>query len=116
MKYSLDKYKYYQFKNDNGGMTIVAASTYAGKAVKGYAKCDPRDDFDVEKGKALAAARCNLKIAEKRKARASAKYMAAAKAADEATRYFDAMKQYFMDADDQVDAAAAELRDLIANY
>lgn len=116
MKYSLDKYKYYQFKNENGGMTIVAASTYAGRTVKGYAKCDPRDEFDIEKGKQLAAARCNLKIAEKRKMRAADKYMEAAFEADQAAEYFDRMKQYFMDADDQVDEARAELEKLIEKY
>ena len=116
MKYSLDKYKVYQFKNEKGGLTVVAASTYAGKTVKGYAKCDPRDEFDIEKGKKLAAAHCNLKIAEKRKMRASTKYIEASVAADKAAEHFDRMKQYFMDADDQVDAAAAELRDLITNY
>ena len=93
MKYSLDKYKFYQFKNENGGLTIVAASTYAGRTVKGYAKCDPRDEFDIEKGKKLAAARCNLKIAEKRKARAAYKYMESAREADKAAEYFDRMKQ-----------------------
>ena len=116
MKYSLDKYKYYQFKNENGGLTIVAASTYAGKTVKGYAKCDPRDEFDIEKGKKLAAARCNLKIAEKRKARAAYKYMESAREADKAAEYFDRMKQYFMDADDQVDEARAELDELMKDY
>ena len=116
MKYSLDKYKFYQFKNDNGGMTIVAASTYAGKTVKGYAKCDPRDEFDIEKGKKLAAARCNLKIAEKRKMRAGNKYIEASIEADQATEYFDRMKQYFMDADDQVDEARTELNELMKDY
>lgn len=116
MKYSLDKYKFYQFKNENGGTTISAVSTYAGRTVKGYAKCDPRDNFNVEKGKELAAARCNLKIAEKRRDRASKKYIEASVAADKAVEYFDRMKQYFMDADDQVDEAAAELRELMANY
>lgn len=116
MKYSLDKYKFYQFKNENGGTTISAVSTYAGRTVKGYAKCDPRDNFNVEKGKELAAARCNLKIAEKRRDRASKKYIEASIAADKAVEYFDRMKQYFMDADDQVDEAAAELRELMANY
>ena len=116
MKYSLDKYKFYQFKNENGGMTIVAASTYAGRIVKGYAKCDPRDEFDIEKGKKLAAARCNLKIAEKRKARAAYKYMEASIAADQAVEHFDRMKQYFMDADDQVDEARAELDELMKDY
>ena len=116
MKYSLDKYKFYQFKNENGGITIVAASSYAGKTVKGYAKCDPRDEFSIEKGKELAAARCNLKIAEKRKMRAGNKYIQASIEADKAAAYFARMKQYFMDADDQVDDARAELEALMANY
>ena len=116
MRFSLDKYKFYQFKNENGGTTISAVSTYAGRTVKGYAKCDPRDNFNVEKGKELAAARCNLKIAEKRRDRASKKYLEATQAVIEANAYFEKMKQYFMDADDQVDEAAAELRDLISNY
>jgi hypothetical protein len=116
MKYSLDKYKFYQYKNENGGMTIAAVSTYAGKTVKGYAKCNPNDEFDVEKGKRLAAARCNLKIAEKRKNRAIKKYEEAALAADNAVMQFNRMKQYFMDSVDQIDTAAAELRELIENY
>lgn len=116
MKYSLDKYKFYQFKNENGGTTISAVSTYAGRTVKGYAKCDPRDEFDVEKGKKLAAARCNLKIAEKRKMRAGTKYIEASVAADKAAEHFDKMKAYFMDADDQVDEALAELKALTENY
>lgn len=113
MKYSLDKYKFYQYKNENNGITIVAISTYGGKTVKGYAKCDPRDKFDIEKGKELAAARCNLKIAEKRKMRAGLKYVEASVAADKAAEHFDKMKQYYMDADDRVDEAAKELRELI---
>ena len=116
MKYPLDKYKFYQFKNEKGGTTVTAASTYAGRTVKGYAKCDPKDQFSIEKGKELAAARCNLKIAEKRRDRASKKYLEATQAVIEANAYFDKMKQYFMDADDQVDEAAEELRDLISNY
>jgi hypothetical protein len=116
MKYSLDKYKFYQFKNKNGGTTVSAVSSYAGRAVKAYAKCRPEDNFDIEKGKELAAARCNLKVAEKRLNRASYKYMEASKAADEAIRYFEKMKQYYIDSVDAVDEAAAEIRDLISKY
>ena len=116
MKYSLDKYKFYQFKNDKGGMTIVALSTFAGRPVKGYAKCDPRDEFSIEKGKELAAARCNLKVAEKRKARATQKYKEASIAASEAHDFYGRMRQYFMDADDQVDEAKAAIDELIKNY
>ena len=113
MKYPLTKYKFYQYKNNKGGITVVAVSTYAGRTVKGYAKCDPADEFDLEKGKQLAAARCNLKIAQKRQMRAAEKYMEASFAVDAAIDKFDSMKQYYMDSVDQVDEAAEELRNLI---
>ena len=74
MKYSLDKYKYFTYYDKNGKKTVSAVSTYAGKTVKGYAKCDPRDTYDFEAGKRLAAARCNQKVAQKRARRAATKF------------------------------------------
>jgi hypothetical protein len=56
-----EKYKYYK-----EGTTIHAVSTYAGKVVKGSARLDPRDEYDEEFGKNLAAAKCNLKVARRR--------------------------------------------------
>ena len=53
---------------------VIALSSYAGRTVRGVAKCHPGDTFDVEVGKALAAARCNEKVAAKRYARAQKKY------------------------------------------
>jgi len=53
---------------------VIALSTYAGRTVRGIAKCHPNDTFDEEYGKKLAAARCNQKIAAKRYARAHKKY------------------------------------------
>lgn len=116
MKYSLDKYKFFIFKNEKGGTTVSAISTYAGKTVKGVAKCDPRDEFDVEKGKKLAAARCGVKIANKRVARASRKYLEALEAVHEAEAHFIEMKQYYMDAVDQADDAAEELREILIEF
>lgn len=116
MKYPLEKYKYFTFKNEKGGTTIVAVSTYAGKTVKGYAKCDPADTFDLEKGKMLAAARCNAKIAEKRAMRSADKYMEALKEVENATAKFDKMRQYFFDAQDQYEVATTELNDILKNY
>jgi len=55
------------------GNKVIAVSTYAGKTVRGVAICAPGDDFDLEFGKRLAAARCNEKVAEKRYNRANAK-------------------------------------------
>ena len=43
--------KRYKYVRD-GGNTVIAISTYAGKTVKGIAKCDPNDNFsyDYENG------------------------------------------------------------------
>ena len=49
MNYSLDKYKFYEYNDPKGKKTVSAVSTYAGRTVKGYAKCDPRDNFNIEK-------------------------------------------------------------------
>ena len=45
---------------------VIAISSFAGKTVRGVAKCHPGDVFNEEIGKELAAARCGRKIAEKR--------------------------------------------------
>ena len=116
MKSYRDKYKFHSFKNDNGGMTVIAVSHYEGKSVKACAKCDPADEFDLKKGEDLALARCNLKIATKRVARASRKYLEAAQAATEATAYFEKMRQYYIDSVDQADEYAEHLVKLEAEY
>lgn len=113
MKYSLDKYKFYQYKDKNGKDTMAAASTYAGRTVKGYAKCDPKDQFSIEKGKELAAARCNAKIAAKRVKRASAKYLEAQQQLADAKRFMTRMTEYYTDAVDQLDEANAAVTDLM---
>jgi hypothetical protein len=57
MRFPFDKYKYY-----HNGNQVIAVSTFAGKTVKGIAKCDPNDTFSLETGKHLAALKCNNKI------------------------------------------------------
>ena len=113
MKYSLDKYKFYQYKDKNAKDTVAAASTYAGRTVKGYAKCDPRDQFSIEKGKELAAARCNAKIAAKRVKRASAKYLEAQQQLADARRFMARMTEYYTDAVDQLDEANTAITDMM---
>ena len=56
------KYSYFT----NGKNTVVAVASYAGKRVRGVAKCSDKDEFDLAKGEKLAAARCNLTIAKMR--------------------------------------------------
>lgn len=65
-----NKFKYRVYKHDN---EIIAVSTFAGRDVKGIAKCDPRDTYDEAKGVALAEARCDNKICKKRVKRATMK-------------------------------------------
>lgn len=78
--YPLEKYRYYYAKKINADGTtcpqVIAVSTFAGRVVRGIATCDPRDEknYDIEKGKALAAARCNEKIAARRVKRAQRKH------------------------------------------
>lgn len=113
MNYSLDRYKFYEYNDPRGRKIVSAVSTYAGRTVKGYAKCDPKDSFDLDKGKKLAAARCNQKVSRKRLDRAAEKYMEAARAADEAAVFFDKMKLYYMDSVDALDQATMEVNSLL---
>lgn len=94
MSYSLDRYRYYKGKDNK----IVAVSSYAGKTVKGVAKCDPRDEYDESSGKKLAALRCNLKVATKREARAKKMVIEAQKELNAAQARYDKMSKYFKDA------------------
>lgn len=56
------KYRYYT----NGKNVVVAVASYAGRTVRGVAKCSDQDEFNLETGKKLAAARCAMKIARER--------------------------------------------------
>lgn len=93
MEYSLDKYKYYVDSKNR----VYACSSYAGKVVKGIAKCDPKDNFDMAKGKELAAARCQAKVSTLRLKRATKKLDEAAKALEKAQKFYDDMAVYFND-------------------
>ena len=91
-------YKYFHYLDKDGKNTISALSTYAGRPVKGYAKCDPRDEFDFEAGKELAAARCNAKVARKRRLNADRRLEEAKIAFIEAQYYLINMMNYYNDA------------------
>ena len=86
----------YTFYTD-GLSKVIAVSTYAGKVVRGVAKCDPKDKFDIEKGKELAEARCQEKIAQKRAARARKEYDKALAAYEAAAARVNKMNEYVID-------------------
>lgn len=108
-------YKYFVAESENGSKKVIAVSTYAGKRVKGVAKCNPEDNFDLETGKKLAAARCNLKIAEKREARAEKKYNDAIEQHNLMDCYLNRMKNYYSDSLEAVAKAEDELIEIIKN-
>ena len=94
------------FTSDN---TVIAVSTYAGKTVRGVARCSDKDTFSIEDGKALAAARCNEKIALKRWQRASKKMDEAILAMRAAQKQYADMYEYLSNSGRELSEARREL-------
>lgn len=99
-----NNYKYIETPNK-----VIALSTYAGKTVRGVAKCHPNDTFDIEFGRKLAAARCNAKIAAKRHNNARKKYWEMVHKLHEVDAEFRKACKYFTDAAEQRGEAEAYL-------
>ena len=98
--YPLEQYKFYF-----DGNRVIAASTYAGRTVRGVAVCAEGDNYDIEKGKRLAAARCNQKIAYKRVKRALKRVADAEEARESAEVHYNKMDAYYEDALEAFDKA-----------
>lgn len=109
--YPMEKYKFYVSDKNR---KVIAVSTYEGKAVRGVAKADPRDEFDVEKGKQLAAARCAEKIAKRRARRAQKEYARAHQAYFVAEKRFNAMNDYRLDAKVAMSRATAKVEEILS--
>lgn len=96
-------YKFYQYNHvradGSTSLRVVAVSSFAGRPVKGYADCHPHDEFDLEYGKELAAARCAEKIAAKRCKRAYNKVDEAKAMAVAAMAHLQKMMKYESDAE-----------------
>lgn len=111
-------YKFYQYnhKRADGSecLRIAAVSSFAGKPVKGYADCHPNDEFDVEYGQALAAARCAEKIAAKRCKRAYNKVDEAKAQVAAAMVHLEKMMKYESDAEANYNIASYELAEILA--
>ena len=111
-------YRFYQYEHERAdgtkSMRVVAVSSFAGKPVKGYADCHPHDEFDLDYGKALAAMRCAEKIAAKRCKRAYSKVDEAYEQAQAAIAHLFKMMEYEKDAEDNYNAAAYELANVLA--
>ena len=95
----------FNYKYITAGNKVIALSSYAGKTVRGVAKCAPGDVFNEEKGKDLATARCAYKIALKRQKRANRKYAEAVAEFARAEKFLAQMEAYVDRAESEVDAA-----------
>ena len=106
-------YKFYEYNHlradGTTSLRIAAVSSFAGKPVKGYADCHPNDEFDLEYGRALAAARCAEKIAAKRCNRAYSKVDEAKALANAALAHLQKMMKYEADAEASYNIASYEL-------
>lgn len=102
----------YTIYTDEKNRQVIAVCRYAGRKVRAVAKCAPEDTFDIEIGTKLAIARCEWKVAKIKLQNAGSKYLEAAKAADEAQKYFDKMKDYYMDSVDQLDEAGMDIQNI----
>lgn len=92
------KYVFSHGPNKDGVDVICCVSHFAGKPVRGFAKCNPIDQFDLEKGMQLAQLRCDAKIAEKRVKRAQQKFSEAGDKVVAAQRHAVDMQAYLNDA------------------
>lgn len=105
--------KRYKYATDSNN-TVIAISSYAGKPVKGVAKCDPNDNFSYDYGRKLAKARCDVKISKKRYKNANSKVRAAHKALVAAREYYNRMVDYEMDSFRAVNAAKENLANILS--
>lgn len=103
--------KYTTYFNDS---KVIVVSRYAGKSVRGVAKCDPKDQFNGVYGERLATARCDVKVSEKRQRRAAELATAAAQDLIKAQARLDKMMAYLREATDDFDAAQKALAEIEA--
>lgn len=101
----------YRIETADNDRTVIAESSFAGKPVKGIAKCDPKDTPDLEKGIKLAILRCDEKIAIKKMARGAQKLRDAEVQFEDSRKNLDDMQDYFNAAEKKLIDTSKELED-----
>jgi hypothetical protein len=91
------------------GNNVICVSHYAGKTVKGIARCAPDDVYDENFGKSLAQLRCDIKVAEKR-------YKAAVDNAEALNDLYNWVKRDKEDAEDWLLTCQVEVANLTDTY
>ena len=119
MSYPIEKYRFYEYLRPNADGTtskcVAAVSTYAGRTVKGVAACQSSDAYNLQNGKELSAARCDLKVCIKRRDRAARKVSEAKAQLEAAARHLERMQKYYSDSLDECVASVEHLRTLENN-
>ena len=103
------RYKVYSNDNDK----VVVTSTYAGKPVRGVAKCYVTDEFNKETGIKLAQARCDHKVAKKRYKNAINRYEDAKEMFQMAQEYLLDMREYAASSEKEMYEAEAHLESVL---
>ena len=117
MKFNKDNFRYVDHTPKGSNVReIIALGAYLGATVKGSAKCDPRDNFDVNTGKTLAALRCNEKIAERRMNNAVSKVEDALIALEKAQAEYDKSSKYLAHAQSEYAEASKMLVDFVETF
>jgi hypothetical protein len=105
----------YRIFTTNYDKTVIAVSSFAGKRVRGVAKCSPEDTFDLETGVKLAILRCDLAIAMKKVKRAAVKIKNAEAELVNAKKEWEIVHKYAMDADEKYIDAEKALHEFMKN-
>ena len=87
------RYKFYTNNKD----IVIAVSSYAGKRVKGIAKLNPGDVFNLEYGKRLAQYRCDIKVLTMRERAETIKFMEIKSSFDELSRKLEKRRKALVD-------------------
>ena len=104
-----DRCKFYYNKDEQ---TIICMTLYKGQPVRGIAKCDPDDEFNLELGKKLAYLRCRKKFLRKKLKRAMKAEHDAIIAEARAKYNLDSAREFVSDSETQLAKAINELEAL----
>ena len=101
-----EKYRFYYHAETN---TVVCTTMYKGQTVRGVAKCNPEDRFNLETGKKLAYLRCKKKFAHKKLCRAEKAYADAVTVEARAHNNLCKAAEFVDDSNYQLDLVTDEL-------
>lgn len=101
-----DKYHfYYNFANN----TVVCITFYKGQTIRGAAKCNPDDNFNLDVGRRLAYLRCKQKFAKKKLKHSRKVYNESAIISAKAKNNFEKAREFMNDSEMQFENANNEL-------